>query len=127
LLSTVPVTDAVVQESLEAWSEVQAAARDLQFPALILEASAEGAQLLLQRGEKLGARARMQDAFPSFQQLWTRLPGAQETGFLGREDMHRFRQTVEAVGLKFIQPERADPLVDWTPTQMNLPAFPNPE
>ena len=127
LLSTVPVTDAVVQESLEAWSEVQAAARDLQFPALILEASAEGAQLLLQRGEKLGARARMQDAFPSFQQLWTRLPGPQETGFLGREDMHRFRQTVEAVGLKFIQPERADPLVDWTPTQMNLPAFPNPE
>ena len=127
LLSTVPVTEAVVQEALEAWSEVQAAARDLQFPAQILEASAEGAQLLLQRGEKLGARARMQDAFPSFQQLWTRLPEAQETSFMGREDMHRFRQTVESVGLRFIQPERADPLVDWTPTQMNLPAFPDPE
>ncbi|MBK9797922.1 MAG: hypothetical protein IPP58_15850 [Holophagaceae bacterium] len=124
LLSTVPATDAVVQEALEAWSEVQAAARDLQFPAQILEASAEGAQLLLQRGEKLGARSRMQDAFPSFQQLWTRLPEAQETGFMGREDMHRFRQTVESVGLRFVQPERADPLVDWTPTQMNLPAFP---
>jgi tetratricopeptide (TPR) repeat protein len=127
LLSTVPATEAVAQEALQAWSEVQAAARDLQFPALILEASAEGAQLLLQRGEKLGARARMQDAFPSFQQLWTRLPEAQETAFLGREDLHRFRQTVEAVGLTFIQPERADPLVDWTPTQMNLPAFPDPE
>ena len=122
-----PATEAVALESLAAWSEVQAAARDLQFPALILEASAEGAQLLLQRGEKLGARARMQDAFPSFQQLWARLPEGQENGFLGREDLHRFRQTVEAVGLRFIQPERADPLVDWTPTQMNLPAFPDPE
>jgi tetratricopeptide (TPR) repeat protein len=127
LLSTVPVTEGVVQEALEAWSEVQAAARDLHFPALILEASAEGAQLLLQRGEKLGARARVQDAFPSFQQLWSRLPAGQESGFLGREDLHRFRQTVEAVGLKFIQPERADPLVDWTPTQMNLPAIPDQE
>ena len=127
LLSTVPATEPVVQEALQAWSEVQAAARDLQFPAQILEASAEGAQLLLQRGEKLGARARMQDAFPSFQQLWTRLPEHQETGFLGREDMHRFRQTVEAVGLTFIRPERADPLVDWTPTQMNIPRFPDPE
>ena len=127
LLSTVPASDAVAQEALQAWSEVQAAARDLQFPALILEASAEGAQLLLQRGEKLGARARIQDAFPSFQQLWTRLPEHQENTFLGREDLHRFRQTVEAVGLTFIRPERADPLVDWTPTQMNIPAFPDPE
>jgi len=127
LLSTVPITDAVVQEALEAWGEVQAAARDLQFPAQILEASAEGAQLLLQRGERLGARARIQDAFPSFQQLLTRLPEEQESGFLGREDMHRFRQTVEAVGLRFILPERADPLADWTPTQMNIPAVPDPE
>jgi hypothetical protein len=127
LLSTVPATETVVQEALEAWSEVQAAARDMQFPALVLEASAEGAQLLLQRGEKLGARARMQDAFPSFQQLWTRLPEAQEAAFMGREDMHRFRQTVEAVGLRFVMPERTDPLVDWTPTQMNLPAFQDTE
>jgi tetratricopeptide (TPR) repeat protein len=127
LLSTVPASDVVVQEALEAWSAVQAAARDMQFPAQVLEASTEGAQLLIQRGEKLGARSRMQDAFPSFQQLWTRLPNAFETSFLGREDMHRFRQTVEAVGLRFIQPERADPLVDWTPTQMNLPAFTDPE
>ncbi|MDP1832868.1 MAG: hypothetical protein Q8K67_12475 [Geothrix sp.] len=127
LLSTVPATEAVVQEALQAWSEVQAAARDLQFPAQILEASAEGAQLLLSRGEKLGARSRMQDAFPSFQQLWARLPESHETGFLGREDLHRFRQAVEAVGLRFVLPERTDPLVDWTPTQMNLPAFSDPE
>ena len=86
LLSTVPSTEVVVQEALVAWSKAQAAARDLQFHAQILEASAEGAQLLLQRGEKLGARARMQDAFPSFQQLLARLPEAQGTGFLGRED-----------------------------------------
>lgn len=127
LLSTVPATEAVVQETLEAWGQVQAAARDMLFPAQVMEASAESAQLLLARGEKLGARSRIQDAFPSFQQLWSRLPATHETSFLGREDMHHFRQTVEAVGLKFIQPERADPLVDWTPTQMDLPAFPDPE
>lgn len=127
LLSTVPGSEAVVEEALRAWGEVLAAARELQFPAQVLEASTEGAQLLLQRGEKFGARSRMQDAFPSFQQLWTRLPDTHETGFLGREDLHRFRQTVEATGLRFILPERADPLMDWTPTQMNLPAFPGPE
>jgi len=127
LLSTVPSTEVVVQEALEAWSKAQAAARDLQFHAQILEASAESAQLLLQRGEKLGARARMQDAFPSFQQLWTRLPEGQETGFLGREDMNHFRRTVEAVGLQYIRPESADPLIDWTPTVVDLPAFSDPE
>jgi tetratricopeptide (TPR) repeat protein len=127
LLSTVPSTEVVVQEALEAWSKAQAAARDLQFHAQILEASAESAQLLLQRGEKLGARARMQDAFPSFQQLWTRLPEAHGSGFLGREDMNHFRRTVEAVGLQYIQPESSDPLIDWTPTLVDLPAFSDPE
>ncbi len=117
----------MAEEALRAWSEVLAAARELQFPAQVLEASAEGALLLLQRGEKLGARSRLQDAFPSFQQLWARLPDTHETSFLGREDLHRFRQTVESTGLRFILPERADPLVDWTPTQVNLPAFLDPE
>lgn len=126
LLSTVPPSDPVVEEALRAWGEVLAAARDLQFPAQVLEASAEGAQLLLQRGEKLGAKARLQDAFPSFQQLWSRLPDTHGTAFLGREDLHRFRQTVEAAGLRFVLPERADPLEDWTPTQMSLPAYPDP-
>jgi hypothetical protein len=126
LLTTVPATEPVVLETLEAWSQVQAAARDLQFPAQVLEAAAEGAQLLLQRGERLGARARMQDAFPSFQQIWSRLPVEQENAFMGREDMHRFRQTVEAVGLRFILPERSAPPLDWAPTQTNLPAFTDP-
>ncbi len=127
LLSTVPPTETVAEEGLEAWSEVLAAARDLQFPAQVVEACAEGAQLLLQRGEKLGAKTRLQDAFPSFQELWSHLPENQGTAFLGREDLHRFRQTVEAAGLRFILPERADPLQDWTPTQMNLPAVPEGE
>jgi tetratricopeptide (TPR) repeat protein len=127
LLSTVTATDAVVQESLQAWSEVQAAARDLHFPVQVLDASTEGAQLLLSRGEKLGARARMQDAFPSFQQIWARVPEGQGAGFMGREDMHRFRQTVEAVGLRFVLPERIDPLEDYAITRVNLPALPDPE
>src|SRR5512133_2077887 len=127
LLSTVPPTEAVAEEALHAWSEVLAAGRDLQFPAQVVEASTEGAQLLLQRGEKLGAKARLQDAFPSFQQLWSRLPETQGTTFLGREDLHRFRQTVEAAGLRWVLPDRADPLQDWTPTQMNLPAVPDTE
>ncbi|MDR3683148.1 MAG: hypothetical protein P4L11_05415 [Geothrix sp.] len=127
LLSTVPATEVVVLESLEAWSKVQAAARDMQFHAQILEASTEGARLLLQRGEKLGARARMQDAFPSFRQLWTRLPEARGDGFLGREDMDLFRRTTEAVGLPYPLPEPADPLLDWIPTQVDLPAFSDPE
>lgn len=127
LLSTVPPTEAVAEEGLEAWSDVLAAARDLQFPAQVVEACAEGAQLLLQRGEKLGAKARLQDAFPSFQELWSHLPESQGTAFLGREDLHRFRQTVEAAGLRWILPDRADPLQDWTPTQMNLPVVPDGE
>jgi tetratricopeptide (TPR) repeat protein len=127
LLSTVAATDAVVQESLQAWSEVQAAARDLQFPVQVLDASTEGAQLLLSRGEKLGARSRMQDAFPSFQQVWARVPEGHGTLFMGREDLHRFRQTVEAVGLRFVLPEKFDATEDWAPTQLNLPALPDPE
>jgi tetratricopeptide (TPR) repeat protein len=127
LLSTVPTTEAVAQEALQAWGEVQAVARDLQFPAQILEACTESAQLLLRRGEKLGARARMQDAFPSFQQLWSRLPEHQEAGFLGREDLHRFQQTLDAVGLRFVRPERTEPLQDWAPTQLLPPAPPDPD
>jgi tetratricopeptide (TPR) repeat protein len=127
LLSTVPPTEAVAEEALHAWSEVLAAGRDLQFPAQVVEACTEGAQLLLQRGEKLGAKARLQDAFPSFQELWSHLPESQGTAFLGREDLHRFRQTVEAAGLRWVLPDRADPLQDWTPTQMNLPVVPEAE
>jgi hypothetical protein len=41
--------------------------------------------------------------------------------------MHRFRQTIEAVGLRFTQPVTEEPLVDWAPTQVDLPALADPE
>jgi hypothetical protein len=69
----------------------------------------------------------MQDAFPSFQQVWARVPEGHGTLFMGREDLHRFRQTVEAVGLRFVLPEKFDATEDWAPTQLNLPALPDPE
>ena len=103
--------------------EKLAAARELRFPAVVMEACARISELLIQRGEKLGARSRMQDAFQSFQELWTRIPESHESLFLGRPQMHLFRQAVESVGLRFVLPERADPLTDWTPTQANLPTL----
>ncbi len=121
LLTTAEMNDAVATETLMAWGEVGAAARELRFPAIVLEATAQGADLLLKRGEKLGARSKLQDAFQSFQELWTRVPESHETLFLGRTDIHRFRQAVESAGLRFILPERVDPLADWTPTQANIP------
>jgi tetratricopeptide (TPR) repeat protein len=110
-------------EALSAWGEVLAAARELRFPAVVMEACAQIAELLVRRGEKLGARSRMQDAFQSFQELWTWIPESHESLFLGRPHMHRFRQAVETSGLRFVLPERADPLTDWTPTQANLPTL----
>lgn len=110
-------------EALNAWGEVLAAARELRFPAVVMEACAQIAELLVRRGEKLGARSRMQDAFQSFQELWTWVPESHESLFLGRPHMHLFRQAVETAGLRFVLPERADPLTDWTPTQSNLPTL----
>lgn len=131
LLSAAPSpTESLVSEALGAWSEVQAAARELRFPALVLEASARSAALLLQRGERLGARSRLQDAHGAFQELWSRIPEAYGERFLGRPDLHRFARAVEASGLQFVVPERGSPLADWTPTQVTLslmnPARPAP-
>lgn len=131
LLSAAPSpTEGLVSEALGAWSEVQAAARELRFPALVLEASARSAALLLQRGERLGARSRLQDAHGAFQELWSRIPEAYGERFLGRPDLHRFARAVEASGLQFVIPERGSPLADWTPTQVTLslmnPARPAP-
>lgn len=131
LLSAAPMpTEGLVSEALGAWSEVQAAARELRFPALVLEASARSAALLLQRGERLGARSRLQDAHGAFQELWSRVPEVYGERFLGRPDLHRFARAVEACGLQFVVPERGSPLADWTPTQVTLslmsPARPNP-
>lgn len=115
--------ESAAAEALTAWGEVLAAARELRFPAVVMEACAQMAELLVRRGEKLGARSRIQDAFQSFQELWTWVPETHESQFLGRPQMHLFRQAVETSGLRFVLPERADPLTDWTPTQSNLPTL----
>lgn len=121
LLSAAPnPTEAVASEALGAWSEVQAAARELRFPAIVLEASARSAALLLKRGERLGARSRLQDAHGAFQELWSRIPEVYGQSFLGRPDLHRFSLAVEASGLRFVIPERTGSLADWTPTQVTL-------
>ena len=122
LLSTLPDrSEAVAMESLTALGAMRTAARDMRFPAEVLEASAWGAMLLLQRGEKLGAKSRLQDAFSNFQEIWSKVPEAAGQAFLGRPDIHQFREAVEAAGLRFVTPERADPVEDWTPTQVTLP------
>lgn len=69
----------------------------MRFPAEVLEASALESALLLKRGESLGARSRLQDAFVSFQELWSRVPEAAELTFLGRPDIHQFREAIGTV------------------------------
>ncbi|MBI3130043.1 MAG: hypothetical protein HYZ13_01680 [Acidobacteria bacterium] len=127
LLACAPPSDPVDQEALGAWGEAMTLARDLQFASEVLEAASESARTLLRRGERLGAMSRLQDAFPSFQQVWNRVGELFTTPFLGRPDLHRFQEAVTASGLKFVLPERGDPLADWTPTQANLPAVNFPE
>ena len=121
LMTSGEQTEAIVAEALTAWSEVQSAARELRFPSVALEASSQSAALLIKRREKLGARSRLQDAYITFQELWSRIPEAHAMAFQGRPDVHRFRLAVEGAGLRFILPERVDPLADWTPTQVSLP------
>ncbi len=121
LMASGEQSEAIVAEALSAWSETQSAARELRFPAVALEASSQSAALLIKRREKLGARSRLQDAYSTFQELWSRIPEAHAMAFQGRPDVHRFRLAVEGAGLRFILPERVDPLADWTPTQVSLP------
>jgi hypothetical protein len=121
-LACLPASEPVDLQALQAWGEALALARRLQFPTAVLEAALEGAELMLRHGERMGAMARLQDSFASFQQVWLRLPEGHDESFLGREDIHRYRTAVEAAGLKLPFPERGDPLADWTPTQANLPA-----
>ncbi|HJW08408.1 MAG TPA: hypothetical protein VJ483_02170 [Holophagaceae bacterium] len=121
LLTTAPPSDAVDLQTLQTWGGALGLARQLQRPGLTLEACVEGAALLLRRGEKLGAMARLQDSTPAFQQLWSRVPETHEQPFLGREDIHRYRELMTMAGLRFVVPDRGDPLADWEPTQANLP------
>jgi tetratricopeptide (TPR) repeat protein len=126
LLSRSGTDEPVIAEALMAWGEVVALAREMKFPAQVLEAETCCSALLLAQGERLGARSRIQDALPSFQELWSGLPDHFENYFLGRGDIHGFRGAVEATGLRFILPAKVDPLADWSPTQANLPPVPLP-
>ena len=121
LLSASGGSPAVLSQTLLVWGEVMAGARELKFPALVLEASARSSELLLGLGEKLGARSRIQDALPSFHELWAKLPEAFGPSFLGRKDIHGFRQAAEKAGLSITWPERPDPLADWNPAEGDLP------
>ncbi len=124
LLATLPDSaETVTMEALTALGAMLAAAREMRFPAEVLEASALGALQLLRRGESLGARSRLQDAFSCFQELWSKVPESVELSFLGRPDIHQFREAVETAGLNFTLPERVDSLADWTPTQVTLPVL----
>jgi len=121
-LACLPPSEPVDLQALQVWGEVLGLARRLQFSTAMVEASLEGAELMLRNGERMGAMARLQDSFPAFHQVWLRLPEGLDQAFLGREDIHRYRTAVDAAGLKLPLPERGDPLADWTPTQANLPA-----
>jgi len=121
LLATTGEEETIAVECLTALGEMSAAARELGFPALALEANVLGATQLLGRGERLGARAKLQDAFSSFVELWSEVPVAHEMAFLGRPDIHKYKEAVEKAGLGFALPERVEPLADWTPTQVTLP------
>ena len=124
LLSRSGGEETVIAEALLAWGRVAALARELKFPALVLEAETRSSELLLARGEKLGARSRVQGALPSFQELWSRLPDHFEETFLGRADLYAFRMAVVNTGIPFVLPAKVDPLADWSPTQANLPMVP---
>lgn len=96
-------SDTAASEALRAWGEVLATARELGRTSLVLEACTQGACLLLRRGEELGARAKIQEACSSFQELWSRVPAAFGPHFLGRPDLHHFRLAVESVGMDLPQ------------------------
>jgi tetratricopeptide (TPR) repeat protein len=99
-------------ETLAAWGEVMAAGRQLRFPAVVLEAGARSSVLLLALGERLGARARIQDAAASFRELWAELPAGGGPAFLGRKDIHAFLEVAERVGLDIPRPPQDDLLPD---------------
>jgi hypothetical protein len=111
-------------ETLAAWGEVMAGARDLRFPALVLEAGARCSELLLAQGEKLGARARIQDAWPSAQELWAKLPEGFGPSFLDRHDLRRFQLAAVNAGMNITWPERVEPAPDWNPNTVDLSSIP---
>ncbi len=121
LLEGAGPAEAVLAEALSAWGDVRNLARELRFPHLAMEAGTREADLLLARGERLGARSTIQDAAATFQELWSRVPAHLEAAFAGRADVRAFRSAAEAAGVPFLLPAKSDPLADWSPTQANLP------
>ena len=96
-------------QTLMAWGEVMTRGRGMKFPAVVLEACTRSSRLLWQLGEKLGARARIQDALPSFQELGARLPEAAAESFRGRNDIDEYLAAAQTAGLPIAWPERAAP------------------
>ncbi len=112
--------------ALTAWGEVIAGARELKFPHLVLEAATRSSELLLEHGEKLGARVRVEDALASALELWAKLPADAGRSFLGRNDLHRFQRAARRAELSVAWPGPVAPAPDWNPTTVDLsmvPAF----
>jgi len=124
LLSGSGSSGPVLAQTLLAWGEVVTGARAMKFPAVVLEACTRSSELLWQLGEKLGARARIQDALPSFQELVGRLPEGFAESFRGRNDVNQYLATAETAGLRVAWPERAEAPPDWGLAQGNLPWVP---
>ncbi|MDR3669315.1 MAG: hypothetical protein P4L36_00635 [Holophaga sp.] len=118
-------TGAPAAQALAAWSLVMAGALDLGFPAMVLEAGAHCAERLLEQGERMGARARIQEAWPRAQELWSRLPEAFGPSFLGRSDVHRFQRAAASAGMDMVWPERVEPWPTWDPTTVDLSLAPS--
>jgi hypothetical protein len=98
--------------ALTAWGEVLAGARELKLPALVLEAATRCAERLLDQDGRLEARARIQDALPSAQELWANLPPSSGRSFLDRNDLHRFRRAAERAGVSLPWPEPDPTAID---------------
>ncbi len=114
-------------QALTAWAGVLAGARELGFPAVVLEAATRCAEFLLDQGDPRGARARIEEALPSAQELWARLPEPFRKSFLERNDLHRFQRAGEHSGMNIPWPEPGHPLPGWNPTTVDLslaPPFP---
>jgi hypothetical protein len=91
--------------NLAAWGAALAGARELKLPALVLEAATWCAERLLEQDRCLDARARIQEALPSAQELWANLPPSSGRSFLERNDLHRFRRAAERASVSLPWPE----------------------
>jgi tetratricopeptide (TPR) repeat protein len=106
-------------QTLLAWGQVVTGARELKFPALVLEACTRSAELLESLGERMGARSRIQDGLPSFQELGARLPESFVAAFQGRADIHAFRSAAEAAGLPVAGFERTNQPPEMEPVRVD--------